>query len=130
MSHRQNIDSGTRWEAMAGYSRAVRIGNSIWVSGTTATDPQGNVVGPGDAREQTLYILKKIELALHEAGASLSDVVRTRIFITDIHQWEAVARAHGEVLGAIRPANTLVQVSALVGDEYLVEIEADAMVQV
>lgn len=129
MGQRQNIDSGTRWEAMAGYSRAVRIGNTIWVSGTTATDPQGNVVGPGDARAQALYIFEKIGRALHEAGASLSDVVRTRIFITDIRQWEAVAQAHGEVFGAIRPANTLVQVSALVGEEYLVEIEADAVVQ-
>lgn len=130
MSQRQNIDSATRWEAMAGYSRAVRIGNTIWVSGTTATDPQGNVVGTGDARVQTLYIFEKIGRALHEAGAALSDVVRTRIFITDIRQWEAVARAHGEVFGTIRPANTLVQVSALVGEEYLVEIEADAVVQV
>lgn len=130
MSERQNVDSGTRWEAMAGYSRAVRIGNSIWVSGTTATDPQGNVVGAGDARAQTLYIFEKIERALHETGAALNDIVRTRIFITDIRQWEAVARAHGEVFGTIRPANTLVQVSALVGEEYLVEIEADAVVQV
>ncbi len=130
MSQRQNINSGTRWEAMAGYSRAVRIGNSIWVSGTTATDPQGSVVGLGDPRAQTLYIFEKIGRALHEAGAALSDVVRTRIFITDIHHWEAVAQAHGEVFGSIRPANTLVQVSALVGEEYLVEIEADAVVQV
>lgn len=129
MSQRQNISSGTVWETLAGYSRAVRMGDLIAVSGTTATDENGHIVGQGDPYAQTAFILRKIERALREAGASLEDVVRTRIFVTDVAQWEAVARAHAEVFGEIRPANTLVEVSALIGEGYLVEIEADAVRQ-
>lgn len=129
MSQRQNISSGTVWETLAGYSRAVRMGELIAVSGTTATDENGHIVGQGDPYAQTAFILRKIERALHEAGASLEDVVRTRIFVTDVAQWEAVARAHAEFFGEIRPANTLVEVSALIGEGYLVEIEADAVRQ-
>lgn len=128
MSGRQNIASGTVWEDLAGYSRAVRIGNQVFVSGTTATDDQGRLVGPGDAYAQTIFILQKIARALQQAGASLEDVVRTRIFLTDIARWEEVARAHAEVFRAIRPANTLIGISALVGEGYLVEIEADAVI--
>jgi len=129
MSQRQNISSGTVWETLAGYSRAVRMGDLIAVSGTTATDENGHIVGQGDPYAQTAFILRKIERALREAGASLEDVVRTRIFVTNVAQWEAVARAHAEVFGEIRPANTLVEVSALIGEGYLVEIEADAVRQ-
>jgi enamine deaminase RidA (YjgF/YER057c/UK114 family) len=123
---RRNVSTGTPWEQLAGYSRAVRLGNSIWVSGTTASDELGQVRGD-DAAAQTRYILRKIEIALGEAGASLADVVRTRIYIVNMHDWEAVARVHGEVFGDIRPANTLLQVTGLVADR-LVEIEADAYV--
>jgi len=130
MTERQNISSGTSWETIAGFSRAVRIGNVVHVSGTTATDENGNVVGLDDAYAQTGYIIRKIERALNEAGAALSDVIRTRIYVTDIHQWEVVARAHGEFFNQIRPANTLVEVSALVGNGYLVEIEADAVIPI
>jgi len=129
MIQRQNISSGTVWETLAGYSRAVRMGELIAVSGTTATDENGHIVGQGDPYAQTAFILRKIERALREAGASLEDVVRTRIFVTNVAQWEAVARAHAEVFGEIRPANTLVEVSALIGEGYLVEIEADAVRQ-
>jgi len=129
MSQRQNISSGTVWETLAGYSRAVRLGDLIAVSGTTATDENGHIVGQGDPYAQTAFILRKIERALREAGASLEDVVRTRIFVTNVAQWEAVARAHAEFFGEIRPANTLVEVSALIGEGYLVEIEADAVRQ-
>jgi enamine deaminase RidA (YjgF/YER057c/UK114 family) len=128
MTERQNISSGTNWEAIAGYSRAVRIGNVVHVSGTTATDENGNLVGINDAYAQTDYIIRKIERALNAAGAVLSDVIRTRIYVTNIHQWEIIARAHGEFFSQIRPANTLVEVSALVGDGYLVEIEAEAVI--
>lgn len=123
---RQNISSGTVWEDAAGYSRAVRLGSQIWVSGTTATDDAGQLVGPGDVYAQTRFILAKIGRALEAAGASLDDVVRTRIYITDVSRWQEAARAHAEVFGHIRPANTLVEVSGLVGEEYLVEIEVDA----
>ncbi len=126
---RQNVSSGTTWESLAGYSRAVRIGNWISVSGTTATDENNQPVGIGDPYTQTIYALQKIERALHEAGASLGDVIRTRIYIINPDEWEAVARAHGEIFGSIRPANTLLTVKALVGDYYLVEIEADALLQ-
>ncbi|MBA3873906.1 MAG: RidA family protein [Anaerolineae bacterium] len=128
MTERQNISSGTSWEAIAGFSRAVRIGNVVHVSGTTATDENGNVVGLNDPYAQTGYIIRKIERALNEAGAALSDVIRTRIYVTDINQWEVVARAHGEFFNQIRPANTLVEVSALVGEGYLIEIEAEAVI--
>jgi enamine deaminase RidA (YjgF/YER057c/UK114 family) len=129
MTERQNISSGTSWETIAGYSRAVRIGNVVHVSGTTATDENGHVVGLNDPYAQTDYIIRKIERALVEAGASLKDVIRTRIYITDARQWEPVARAHGEFFSQIRPANTLVEVSALIGDGYLVEMEAEAIIQ-
>ena len=126
---RQNVSSGTTWEAIAGYSRAVRIGNWVSVAGTTAADEQTRPVAVGDPYGQTLYVLRKIERALAAAGASLDDVIRTRIFIVEHDQWEQVARAHGEIFGQIRPANTLVVVKALIGPEYLVEIEADALVE-
>jgi enamine deaminase RidA (YjgF/YER057c/UK114 family) len=127
---RQNISSGTKWESFAGYSRAVRVGNHIAVSGTTATDEDGNLVGADDMYEQTKYAIQKIQKALVAAGASLRDVVRTRIFVTDINRWEDAARAHAEYFGDIRPANTLVEVSTLVGSGYLVEVEADAIIGV
>ena len=123
---RHNVSSGTPWERLAGYSRAVRLGNSVWVSGTTASDDLGQVHGD-DAAAQTRYILRKIEVALQSAGASLADVVRTRIYVVNLADWESVARVHGEVFGSIRPANTLIQVAGLV-DDRLVEIEADAVV--
>ena len=121
---RQSVSSGTTWEALAGYARAVRVGPLICVSGTTATADDGSVVG-ADAAEQTRFALLKIERALQQLGASLEHVVCTRIYVRRIEDWEPAARVHGEVFGAIRPANTLVQ-AALVGDEYLVEVEADA----
>jgi enamine deaminase RidA (YjgF/YER057c/UK114 family) len=123
---RQNISSGTRWEELAGYSRAVRIGQHVYVSGTTATDDDGNLIGLDDAGAQARFIFQKIERALGVAGASLQDVVRTRIFLVDKSQWEAVARVHAEFFANIRPANTLVEISGLVGEGYLVEIEAEA----
>ena len=129
MSGRRNIASGTTWEAIAGYSRAVKLGNSVHVSGTTATDENGEVVGLDDPYAQTVYIIQKIERALKQAGATLGDVVRTRIYVTDASRWEPVAREHGEFFKDIRPANTLVEVSALIGEGYLVEIEADAVIQ-
>jgi enamine deaminase RidA (YjgF/YER057c/UK114 family) len=129
MAQRQNISSGTVWEDIAGYSRAVRIDNLIFVSGTTATDANGEIVGQDDPHAQTVFIIQKIERALHEAGASLHDVVRTRIFVTDVRRWEPVARAHAEFFRDIRPANTMVEVSALIGEGYLVEMEVDAVIQ-
>ncbi len=128
MSKRQTVSSGTSWEAMAGYSRAIRYGDVVHVAGTTATDENGNLVGGDDPGAQAEYIFQKIESALNAAGASLRDVVRTRIYVTDIERWEPVARAHGKVFGEIRPANTLLAVAALVGPEYLVEIEAEAII--
>lgn len=127
MPQRQNISSGSIWEKRAGYSRAVRVGNMVFVSGTTASDEHGNVQG-ADACEQSLYIFRKIERALLEAGAGLSDVVRTRVYVTDVRLWEGPARAHKEIFGEILPANTLIGGIHFTGSDYLVEIEADAII--
>ncbi len=124
--NRTAVSSGTKWEKMAGYARAVRIGDRILVSGTTATDPDGTVVGE-DAAAQARYALDKIERAIAQLGGSLRDVVRTRVYVRNIADWEAVARVHGERFGDILPVNTLVQ-AHLVGEQYLVEIEAEAMI--
>ena len=123
----QRVSSGTEWEQVVGFSRALRVDRFVSVSGTTATDDDGNPVGVGDPAAQTNYILRKIQRALVEAGATLEHVVRTRIYVTNADDWEAVGRVHGRYFGDVRPANTLVEVSRLVGDEYLVEIEADAI---
>lgn len=128
MRQRVNISSGTTWEEQVGYSRAVRVGDIIEVAGTTAVDEQGNVVGRGDPYRQTQFILSKIEKALIAAGASLKDVVRTRMFVTDIRQWDKIGRAHGETFRQIRPAATMVEVKALIDPALLVEIEATAIV--
>ncbi|MBB6612747.1 RidA family protein [Pontibacter sp. Tf4] len=123
---RQNISSGAMWEDIVGYSRAVRVGNVIEVAGTTATDGD-QIIGKGNAYEQTKFILQKIVKALEEAGATMEDVVRTRMFVTDITRWEEIGRAHGEVFRTIKPAATMVQVSALINPELLVEIEVTAL---
>jgi enamine deaminase RidA (YjgF/YER057c/UK114 family) len=125
--NRQTISSGTPWEALAGYARAVRVGNSVYVSGTTAADAAGVVQHQGDAAGQTRYILRKIEAALHEAGATLNHAVRTRIYVQAIADWHAVARAHGELMGEVRPACTLVE-ARLIEPEMLVEIELEAVI--
>jgi enamine deaminase RidA (YjgF/YER057c/UK114 family) len=129
MSQRRNIGSGAKWEDVVGYSRAVRVGSLVWVAGTTAVSGSGDVVGEGDAYLQAGFIFRKIATALEQAGASLNDVVRTRMYITRLEDEQAVGRAHSEALGAVRPAATMIQVSALVDPRLLVEIEVDAYVQ-
>jgi reactive intermediate/imine deaminase len=125
---RVNFGSGAVWEPVVGYSRAVKVGNLVFVSGTTATDASGGIVGKGDAAAQTRQAIANIARALERAGARLEDVVRTRMFVTDIRQWEAIGRVHGEFFAAIRPAATMVEVTRLIDPDLLVEIEADAVI--
>jgi enamine deaminase RidA (YjgF/YER057c/UK114 family) len=126
--HRQTFSTNTPWEKSVAYSRAVRVGNQVIVSGTTASNEDGVTVAVGDAYQQTVFILRKIESALHEGGAKITDVVRTRMFVIDINQWEQIGRAHGEVFAGINPAATLVQVSRLINSDHLIEIEVDAVI--
>jgi enamine deaminase RidA (YjgF/YER057c/UK114 family) len=128
-NNRTNYSSGAKWEDIVGYSRAVRVGNIIEVTGTVATDDNGKVVGEGDPYLQTRYAIQKIETVLKRAGASLNDVVRTRMFVTDISKWEEYGKAHGEFFNVIKPCTTMVEVSRLISPEYMVEIEASAIVE-
>lgn len=125
---RKNVSSGTRWELILGYSRVVRLGDSVYVSGTTATDKEGNIVGVANPYAQTIQVIKNIQTALQAAGASLKDVVRTRMYVTDINNWKKVGQAHAEFFKQIRPASTLVEVSRLINPEILVEMEVDGIV--
>ena len=128
LSDRSNYSSGAPWESVAGYSRAVRVGNIIEVAGTTAVDTEGQVVGAGDISKQTDYIFNKIRNALNDAGSKMSDVIRTRMYLTDINDWETVARVHGDIFSDIKPVSTLVEVSGLIDEELLIEIEVSALV--
>ena len=128
MPDRLRVSTGTPWEAKVGYSRAIRVGNTVWTAGTTATDDSGRVVGPGDAYAQMRHCLRRIETALAQAGARLEDVVRVEIFITDISRWEEIGRAHAEVFGTIRPVNFMVEVAKLVDPAMLVEVAVTAVI--
>jgi enamine deaminase RidA (YjgF/YER057c/UK114 family) len=129
MSKRINISSGAKWEELVGYSRAVRVGNTIEVTGTVAVDGTGNVVGKGNAYEQTKFVLQKIEQVLKQAGASMNDVVRTRMFVTDIRRWEEYGKAHREFFGTIKPCTSMIEIAKLIDTNYLIEIEATAILE-